>query len=212
MQAAMQNGTTQSKPSNCRQNWNALTMVFAPSSQRNPPSELVRIFPPALSAASNTVTFTPLFLSLYAATSPLHKGTERPHPSTISSNASKATNTHQNPLTPEGRKGKERSLTWPRRRRRRPTWRELRGSRRSPPSRGPDVGGDCERRWGDKDGSGTKWRRPWQSERAFELGLGIGWGFACCLVRGSESLEPRDGGGEGMEGGLVAVSRDLWSL
>jgi len=28
-------------------------------------------------------------------------------------------------------------------------------------------------------------------------------------VRGSESLEPRDGGGEGMEGGLVAVSRDL---
>uniref|UniRef100_A0A0A9HNY9 Protoporphyrinogen IX oxidase n=1 Tax=Arundo donax TaxID=35708 RepID=A0A0A9HNY9_ARUDO len=46
-------------------------MVLAPSSQRNPASELVRIFPPALSAASNTVTFTPRFRSLYAAASPL---------------------------------------------------------------------------------------------------------------------------------------------
>lgn len=52
----------------------ALTMVLAPSSQMNPPSELVRIFPPALSAASNTVTCTPRFLSLYAAASPLQRG------------------------------------------------------------------------------------------------------------------------------------------
>lgn len=53
-------------------NRNGLTIVLAPSSQRNPLSELVRIFPPARSSASNTVTRTPLFLSLYAATSPLH--------------------------------------------------------------------------------------------------------------------------------------------
>jgi hypothetical protein len=86
---------------------------------------------------------------------------------------------------------KGRSLTWPRRRWRRPTWRALRGGRRSPPSRGPDVGGGA-RRWGDKDWSGTKWRRRWQSKRAFELGFGTGrgWGFSCCLVRGSELLEP----------------------
>lgn len=69
---------------------NALTMVLAPSSQRNPASELVRIFPPARSAASNTVTFTPLFLSLYAAASPLHETTQSTPPATISSNTSHA--------------------------------------------------------------------------------------------------------------------------